>query len=608
MSAPGQVPAYLIMSAATALVLLPEPLLAIEAGPRVAEQPVLYSTNAICRQYNCVNPIFPGVMELPQLEATVYQCQSLSVAKRYMQFCRNAVKYDIAVPNPHSATTLEAVVTEQDNAASTMYFYHLAGLNIDAWDHNAPDTSNEKCIRSIWLMVCNTYFPKAQAGCKSGEPTGYQRPCRNVCESYRKACEVECCDESVRCVFEHKIMLDESNYTTESGYAGVDGPSALCTGGARRSAGSPSAVLLAVLAGLLGSPLAGRTAGLGWGAGLLRAPRGALLRSLRRAGLWLAAAVLLMTAVSLQGCAIDDVVAHRTPMWRTIPTYLNAFQHVPQGQDAYMGVRTSCEIEGHPKPCNGNGVCKQWNPHSARMFPKPISFCQCDRSFADPECRTRRKSQMIAYFLAVFGGCLGLDHFYMLKYSTGFLKLATLGGFGIWWIIDIVRVGSAPIYAANFRLAYDLPHWLYVSFTVGLFFLLGYFIYTFVAEKVLRHTETKKQLLMEEDDFHRIRSAAAKAEPTDSVGMPTFSSHGAGPCMSYGATPLVKQSGFRNPYSPYWIVRNALGQAGTSTSKYEADGPLNFPQHGSDGAAPPGPPPPPPSPPGAAVGLWAASL
>merc|ERR1719502_2008136 len=93
---------------------------------------------------------------------------------------------------------------------------------------------------------------------------------------------------------------------------------------------------------------------------------------------------------------------------------------------------------------------------------KAQSFCKCYRDWADPECRTKRKSQMVAYFLSVFLGFFGADHFYLGNFYSGFAKLATLGGAGIWWLIDIVRIGSSPVYANEYRLAYDLPHWEYV--------------------------------------------------------------------------------------------------------------------------------------------------
>jgi len=388
----------------------------------------------------------------------------------------------------------------------------------------------------------------------------------------------------------------------------VDGPSALCTGGGgRRTTGNPSATLLTALGALLVLRLAALSstvsspaaiaAGGGRGGGGGRPDSGTrdaaiCAGSLRSAPDWpsrlwcghigrralAGTALASLLAVSLQGCSLDDIVAHSTPMWRTKPTYLMSFQYIQHGRSANQGVLNSCELEHLPaqEQCSGNGVCKTWNEDSARIYPKPLSFCQCDRSFADPECRTRRKSQIVAYFLSVFAGYLGVDHLYMMRYDTAFLKLATLGGAGVWWIVDIVRIGSAPIYASDFRLAADLPHWLYVSFTVGFFFLLGYLLYSFGESQVRKYRETKRHLLKEEDDYWRTRSAAGRAEPTDSAGMPTFASHNIGPCMSYGATPMVQQSGFQNTYSPWWVIQQALGQRWKSSNKYEADGRPNF--------------------------------
>lgn len=49
-----------------------------------------------------------------------------------------------------------------------------------------------------------------------------------------------------------------------------------------------------------------------------------------------------------------------------------------------------------------------------------------------------QKSYTATWLLGLLLGSIGVDRFYLGKVGTGILKLLTLGGLGIWTLIDLI--------------------------------------------------------------------------------------------------------------------------------------------------------------------------
>lgn len=59
------------------------------------------------------------------------------------------------------------------------------------------------------------------------------------------------------------------------------------------------------------------------------------------------------------------------------------------------------------------------------------------------------KSYLVAILLSVLVGSLGIDRFYLGYVGLGVLKLLTLGGLGIWWLIDLIMIATKSLGPAD---------------------------------------------------------------------------------------------------------------------------------------------------------------
>jgi TM2 domain-containing membrane protein YozV len=54
-----------------------------------------------------------------------------------------------------------------------------------------------------------------------------------------------------------------------------------------------------------------------------------------------------------------------------------------------------------------------------------------------------------AFLLCFLLGVFGAHRFYAGKIGTGILELLTFGGFGIWWLVDMIMIVTGSFRDAN---------------------------------------------------------------------------------------------------------------------------------------------------------------
>ncbi len=70
---------------------------------------------------------------------------------------------------------------------------------------------------------------------------------------------------------------------------------------------------------------------------------------------------------------------------------------------------------------------------------------------AAPVGPNQPKDWLVTLLLSIFLGTFGVDRFYMGYVGLGILKLITLGGCGIWWLVDVILIATGSMKDAQGR-------------------------------------------------------------------------------------------------------------------------------------------------------------
>lgn len=133
---------------------------------------------------------------------------------------------------------------------------------------------------------------------------------------------------------------------------------------------------------------------------------------------------------------IDEIALKNKSVTEDSPKNICTYNEV---EDNNLGKESTHKVLNNKKDYKLNGLDKHKN-ESERVIDENNSSIKDDYKLNSLEEKYSDKSWGITLILCILFGFIGIHRFYVGKAGTAIIMLLTLGGFGIWVLVDLIRI------------------------------------------------------------------------------------------------------------------------------------------------------------------------